>query len=82
MRQVLTHSTQLGRILAGRRKALKRPQREVAAKLAISQNRLSELEDDAGRLTLERLLALVNLLGLELVIQDKSSERGRAKTEW
>lgn len=82
MRHVLTHSKQLGRTLASRRKALKRPQRDIAARLAISQNRLSELEDDAGRLTVERLLALANLLGLELVIQDKRIEAGRTRAEW
>lgn len=82
MRQVITHSTQLGQILAGRRRASKRSQRTLAAKLAISQNRLSEIERNPGALTVDRLLALANMLGLELTIQDKPAASGRSGSEW
>lgn len=82
MRQLLTHSAQLGQILATRRRAAKLSQRALAAKLAISQNRLSEIEADPGTLTVERLLELSNLLGLELAIQDRSSTHRSSKTEW
>lgn len=81
MRQILTHSAQLGQIIAGRRKASKLSQSALAAKLSISQNRLSELEAEPGKLTLERLLALVNVLGLELVIQDRTPGDS-SKAEW
>ena len=82
MRQILTHSTQLGQILATRRRASKLSQRALAAKLAISQNRLSEIETDPGTLTVERLLGLANLLGLELVIQNRPTTHHSSKTEW
>jgi len=82
MRQVITHSAQLGQILAGRRKASKRSQRALAAKLAISQNRLSEIEGNPGTLAVDRLLELANILGLELVIQDKPPASRSSKTEW
>ena len=82
MRQVITHSAQLGQILAGRRKASKRSQRAVAAKLAISQNRLSEIESNPGTIAVDRLLELANILGLELVIQDKPPTSRSSKTEW
>ena len=82
MRQVITHSAQLGQVLAGRRKASKHSQRALAAKLAISQNRLSEIENNPGTLAVDRLLGLVNLLGLELVIQDKPPASGKSGTEW
>ncbi len=82
MRQILTHSTQLGQIIASRRRASKLSQRTLAAKLAISQNRLSEIESDPGTLTVERLLELANLLGLELTIQDAPSTPHSSKTEW
>lgn len=82
MRQILTHSTQLGQILAARRRASKLSQRALAAKLAISQNRLSEIETDPGTLTVERLLELSNILGLELVIQNRPSTHSPSKTEW
>lgn len=82
MKQILTHSTQLAQILATRRRAYKLSQRALAAKLAISQNRLSEIEAHPGNLTVERLLDLANLLGLELVIQDRPSPQSSTKTEW
>ena len=82
MRQVITHSAQLGQILAGRRKASKRSQRALAAKLAISQNRLSEIESNPGTIAVDRLLELANILGLELVIQDKPPASRSSKTEW
>ena len=82
MKQILTHSAQLGQILATRRRASKLPQRALAAKLAISQNRLSEIEASPGTLTVDRLLELANLLGLELVIQDRPPTQTSSKTEW
>ena len=82
MRQVITHSAQLGQILTGRRKASKRSQRALAAKLAISQNRLSEIESNPGTLAVDRLLELAIILGLELVIQDKPPASRSSKTEW
>ncbi|MDD5295880.1 MAG: helix-turn-helix domain-containing protein [Rhodocyclaceae bacterium] len=72
MAQILSTSAQVGQVLASRRRALKLSQQAVAAKLGISQNRLSELEENPDRLTLDRLLALVNVLGLELTIHDQA----------
>jgi HTH-type transcriptional regulator/antitoxin HipB len=82
MSQVLTHSAQLGQILATRRRAFKLSQRALATKLAISQNRLSEIETNPGSLTVERLLELANLLGLEIVIQDRPPTHRSSGTEW
>ena len=82
MRQVITHSAHLGQILASRRKASRQSQRTVAAKLAISQNRLSEIESNPGTLAVDRLLELANVLGLELVIQDKPQATRKSRTEW
>jgi len=47
----------------------------------VGQARLSTLEVKPEGLTLSRLIALVNLLGLELVVQDKS-DASVSKTEW
>lgn len=73
MSQPLTQSSQVGRILSARRRALKLSQQALAAKLGISQNRLSEIEANPARLPLERLLDIANILGLELVIQDRKT---------
>ncbi|SOE52406.1 hypothetical protein ANDA3_4465 [plant metagenome] len=70
-----------GRLLAARRKAAKLSQAEVAARLGISQNRLSELELEPGKLTLARFLALASLLGLEVCLQEKTSAPA-ARSEW
>ena len=76
----LYSAQQAAQLLVGRRKALGLSQAEVAARLGISQNRLSELELRPERLTLDRLLALVGVLGLELAIGDKPPPRG--DSEW
>jgi HTH-type transcriptional regulator/antitoxin HipB len=82
MKQILTQGAQLGQILATRRRASKLSQRALAAKLSISQNRLSEIEANPGTLTVDRLLDLANLLGLEVVIQDRPPMRPSSRTEW
>jgi HTH-type transcriptional regulator / antitoxin HipB len=71
MQQRISTSNQTGQVFAARRKALKLSQKVVAARLGISQNRLSILEADPSRLTLDRLISLASILGLELVLQDK-----------
>jgi len=81
MRQLITAPNQVAEILRGRRKARRISQHALAEKLGTSQSRLSSLEEDPARLTLERLLALANLLDLELVLQDKSNARN-PPAEW
>lgn len=78
--QPITHANQVGALLASRRKALKLSQTEVASRIALSQNRLSELESDAGTLTVAQLLRLLNVLGLEAQIVERSP--GSHKSEW
>lgn len=73
MAQVLLLPRHLGQTLIARRKALGLTQQALAAQLGISQNRLSELEGDPSRLPLDRLLAWVQILGLELLVQDKGT---------
>ena len=71
---------QIGTTLAGRRKHLKLSQTEVAARLGLSQNRLSELESRPETLTVEQLLALLNVLGLQMGMRER--EAGKSKAEW
>jgi HTH-type transcriptional regulator / antitoxin HipB len=80
MQQRISTSNQIGQVFAARRKALKLSQKVVATRLGISQNRLSILEADPSRLTLDRLISLAGILGLELVLQDKGSSPTRS--EW
>ena len=64
MEQKLSTAQQLGHLLTANRKAQAMTQAQAAARLGISQARLSELENSPGRLSVERLLVLVNALGL------------------
>lgn len=73
MRQTsITAASQVGEIVRARRKAHKLSQAELAARLGISQSRLSVIEHSPETLTLDRLIALANVLGLSLVLHDKS----------
>jgi len=81
MRQFINTPSQVGEILRGRRKARRVSQRDLAAKLAISQSRLSTIEEHPEGLTLDRLILLAKLLGLELVLQDKT-DAPKSKAEW
>jgi HTH-type transcriptional regulator/antitoxin HipB len=56
-------------------------QHELATSLGLSQARLSVFEGDASTLPLDRLLLLAKLLGLELVIQNRTDE-SKSKAQW
>jgi HTH-type transcriptional regulator/antitoxin HipB len=81
MRQPITTPAQVGQILRARRAARRISQRTLAEKLGITQGRFSMLEADPAALTVGRLLALANALGLTLVVQDKSDQLA-PETEW
>jgi HTH-type transcriptional regulator / antitoxin HipB len=76
----ITHAKQIGAILSARRKTLELSQAEVASRLGLSQNRLSELESRPETLTVAQLLALLNVLGLELTLAERGTPR--SKVEW
>ena len=75
----ITHPAQLSQILKGRRKKLGFTQQQLAAKLALTQNRLSQIEGDPKGLAFERLLELLNVLGLEMRVEDRPA---RTRSEW
>jgi len=76
----ITHATQIGAILGARRKSLNLSQTEVASRLGLSQNRLSELESRPDTLTVAQLLALLNALGLEMTVAVQAG--AKTNTEW
>ncbi|MBN9473383.1 MAG: transcriptional regulator [Bordetella sp. SCN 67-23] len=73
--------SQVGTMLVSRRKSMGLSQTVVASRLGISQNRLSELEKNPAHLTLDRLLALTAILGLDMVLQEKGKP-STAGGEW
>ena len=84
MRALITNSAQVAEILRGRRKARRIPQRQLAEKLGVSQSRLSAIEAGNSALTVERLIALANVLGLQLVLQDRVDKPGKSgpQVDW
>ena len=79
MRTIATPA-HIGTILASRRKHLKLSQAEVAQRIGLSQNRLSVLESDPSSLTSKQLLALLNVLGLEMTLGER--KENPSKAEW
>ena len=72
MKQTIITDRILGHLLQGRRKSRGLTQAQLAQRVGISQERLSVLELNPGRITVERLLRLASVLGLELVVQEKT----------
>jgi HTH-type transcriptional regulator / antitoxin HipB len=79
--RAITTATQIGAILAARRKQLGLSQAQVATRVGLSQNRLSVLEKNSSTLTAKQMLALLNVLGLDLSVDVRSSG-GKPKAEW
>ena len=72
---------QLGMLLRGARRGRGMNQQELALKAGgTSQARLSQLELQPGRLTVERLLLILAALDLELVVRPR--EDSIAPAEW
>jgi HTH-type transcriptional regulator/antitoxin HipB len=72
--QVIQAPAQLGMLLRSVRRQQGKSQQELALKAGgTSQNRLSQLELQPGRLTVERLLLILSALDLELVVRHRSN---------
>ncbi len=79
--QVIRAPAQLGVLLKGVRRQQALSQQELALKAGgTSQARLSQLELQPGRLTLERLLLILAALDLELVVRPR--ETSTKPAEW
>lgn len=79
--QVIQAPSQLGVLLRGARRQRGMSQQELALKAGgTSQNRLSELELQPGRFTVERLLLILAALDLELVVRPR--EISTKTAEW
>ncbi|MGO4152480.1 helix-turn-helix domain-containing protein [Cupriavidus sp. YAF13] len=83
MKQLLTTPSQLGQVLQSARRAAKLSQTDLAARLDVSQSRISHMELNPGSISADQLLALISVLGLELVVQDKRAADAEASpVEW
>lgn len=66
---ILRAPEQLGILIRGQRKRLGLTQQALAARLGLSQRRLSELERAPQLLSLAQLLALCSLLNIRVLLQ-------------
>jgi HTH-type transcriptional regulator/antitoxin HipB len=71
MKQVLSIASQAGPLLQAARKSAKLSQTELAARLGLSQSRLSAMELNPGSINLDQLLALFSALDIELMVQSR-----------
>lgn len=66
-------ANQLPALLQGYRKESGMTQTQLAFRLGITQQSLSALERNAAKVSTERLLELLNILGVEVVLRKNSS---------
>lgn len=82
--QPITTAAQLGVLVRSARKSRKLTQSRLAARMGISQTRMSDLELSPGTLSVDQLLAVCAQLGLQLTVQPREEDpvRDPAGTDW
>ncbi|NRO98289.1 helix-turn-helix domain-containing protein [Paraburkholderia sp. NMBU_R16] len=80
--QSLVTALQLGQLLKAARKRRKLTQAAVAARLGLSQNRVSYLEQHPDDISFKQLLSWCAAVGLELRLGERASLDPAHKTEW
>jgi HTH-type transcriptional regulator/antitoxin HipB len=79
---LLLTTPQLGQLLASTRKLHKLTQAAVAARVGLSQNRISHLEKHPDEISVKQLLSWCAVLGLELRLSERDPSAASASTEW
>ena len=69
---------QLPALIKGFRKQAGLTQGQLAERLGVTQQTLSALERNADRVSVDRLLQLLGILGVEMVLQPRSYHSGPA----
>lgn len=80
--QPLVTALQLGQLLRSARKRQKLTQTQVAARLGLSQNRVSHLELHPEELSLKQLLGWCAVVGLELRLGERDVVAVSTPVEW
>lgn len=80
---MITSSDQLGQVLQGARKIAGLTQAEAAARLAISQSRVSHMELNPETISVAQLLALLGAYEMDLLIEPRAvRDELVEKLEW
>lgn len=85
MMQIITSPAQIGLLLQSARKLRGLSQADLAARLGVSQSRLSKIEQDPATMSVEQLLRLCAQLRLEFSIAEKTQtvgSAGAASSQW
>lgn len=82
MKQVIAIPEQLGPMLKAARKTAGLTQAALAARLGVSQSRVSDMEADPRSLDLGQFLALLSLLDLEIMLQSKKAPGQVGRSPW
>lgn len=80
--QPLVTALQLGQLLKASRRRRRLTQANVAARLGLSQNRVSYLELHPEELSFKQLLAWCAAVGLELRLGEREALEPGDKAEW
>jgi HTH-type transcriptional regulator/antitoxin HipB len=78
----LLTALQLGQLLKSARQRQKLTQAQVAARLGLSQNRVSYLEQHPDELSFKQLLGWCAAVGLELQLTERGKTQSTHTTEW
>lgn len=79
----ITSSDQLGQVLQGARKIAGLTQADAAARLDISQSRISHMELNPETISVAQLLALLGAYDMDLIIQPRAVRDALLeKLEW
>ncbi|GJG94169.1 helix-turn-helix domain-containing protein [Cupriavidus pauculus] len=82
-RVTITSSDQLGQVLQGARKIAGLTQADAAARLAISQSRISHMELNPETISVAQLLALLGAYELDLIVEPRAvHDELIEKLEW
>lgn len=73
MQPPLLTTTQLGQLILSARKAKKLSQLELAARMGLSQGRISQFELRPETITAQQLLLLTSVLGLEISVGPRAA---------
>jgi len=71
MKHLLLSALQLGQLLKSARKRMRLNQKELGARVGLSQARISQMEREPHTISVDQLLTLMSVLKLELVAQDR-----------
>jgi HTH-type transcriptional regulator / antitoxin HipB len=84
VQQLLATADQLGTILTAARRAAGLTQAQAAARVGVSQSRLSTMELNPGTITVTQLFALLAVYRLELQVSDEppTFELRDSASEW